>query len=282
MTDAVIPFAFDDALVRILMRDGEPWFVLADVCRVLEIGNPSQAAKRLDDDEQDTLTNDEGIAAPQVQSLTIINESGLYTLIMRSRKPEAKRFRKWVTAEVLPSIRKTGSYGFAAAPRPLPDPAPGEGPTVALNAKVAAVREYRSLFGPVRARALWRTLGLPEPDRVTVATPDAEDAGARAHLLAAPVPDGRTLAEAIAAVRGGEAETGRRLTRECWLTIAPEGVWLAYQCPFAIEAFAGTVWDNGGWRDAFRRLPGRLPGKVRAFGRYRAQSLHVPVYYGQH
>lgn len=162
-------------------------------------------------------------------------------------------------------------------PEPVPEPAPGDGPTVALNAKVAAVREYRSLFGPVRARALWRTLGLPEPDRVTIATSDAEDAGARAHLLAASVPDGRTLAEAIAAVRAGEAETGRYLTRECWLTIAPEGLWLAYQCPFAIEAFAGTPWDNGGWRDAFRRLPGRLPGKVRAFGRYRAQSLHVPV-----
>lgn len=169
-------------------------------------------------------------------------------------------------------------FAPATAPAPLPDPAPGEGPTVALNAKVAAVREYRSLFGPVRARALWRTLGLPEPDRVDITTPDAEDAGARAHLLAATFADGRTLAEALAAVRGGDAETGRRLTRECWLTIAPDGLWLAYQCPFAIEAFAGTVWDDGGWRDAFRRLPGRLPGKVRAFGRYRAQSIHVPVH----
>ena len=88
-----------------------PWCVLADVCRVLEIGNPSQAAARLDDDERHTLTTDEGISDPRVQALTIINESGLYSLILTSRKTQAKRFKKWVTAEVLPAIRKTGSYG---------------------------------------------------------------------------------------------------------------------------------------------------------------------------
>ena len=96
---------------RIIDRSGEPWFVLADVCRELNIGNPSDAANRLDDDEKDTIANNEGIADRRVQRLVIINESGLYSIILTSRKAEAKRFKKWVTNEVLPSIRKTGGYG---------------------------------------------------------------------------------------------------------------------------------------------------------------------------
>jgi prophage antirepressor-like protein len=98
---------------RIFDRDGEPWFVHVDVCRELDISNPSQAASRLDPDEKDTLINNEGIADSRAQSIVIINESGLYSLILTSRKPAAKKFRKWVTAEVLPSIRRTGGYGIA-------------------------------------------------------------------------------------------------------------------------------------------------------------------------
>jgi prophage antirepressor-like protein len=96
---------------RIIDRDGEPWFVLADVCAELGIGNPSQAASGLDDDERETLINNEGIADRRVQALVVVSESGLYSLILRSRKPEAKRFKKWVTSEVLPSIRRTGRFG---------------------------------------------------------------------------------------------------------------------------------------------------------------------------
>lgn len=107
------PFIFEDQhFVRTLTQQGEPWFVLTDVCRVLGIGNPSQAASRLDEDERMTLINNEGHSGQRggAQSFTIINESGLYSLILTSRKPAAKRFKKWVTSEVLPSIRKTGAY----------------------------------------------------------------------------------------------------------------------------------------------------------------------------
>ncbi len=103
-------FDFDGQAVRVIMRGDCPWWVLADVCRVLEIGNPSQAAARLDDDEKTTLTNDEGRPGSGAQSFTIINESGLYNLILTSRKPEAKRFKKWVTSEVLPALRRSGRY----------------------------------------------------------------------------------------------------------------------------------------------------------------------------
>lgn len=96
---------------RIIDRNGEPWFVLADVCRELEIGNPSQAATTLDEDERDTIINNEGIADRRVQRIVIISESGLWSLILRSRKPAARKLKKWVTSEVLPSIRRTGRYG---------------------------------------------------------------------------------------------------------------------------------------------------------------------------
>lgn len=93
---------------RVIDRNGEPWFILNEVCKKLEIANPSDAASRLDDDEKSAL----GIADPhgRMQRTNIINEPGLYSIILRSNKPEAKRFKKWITSEVLPTIRKTGGY----------------------------------------------------------------------------------------------------------------------------------------------------------------------------
>jgi prophage antirepressor-like protein len=94
---------------RIIDRNGEPWFVLADVCRELDISNVGDASSRLDDDEKDSIGITDAIG--RNRPTTIINESGLYSVILTSRKPAAKRFKKWVTSEVLPSIRKTGGYG---------------------------------------------------------------------------------------------------------------------------------------------------------------------------
>lgn len=108
----LIPHVFNTITIRSLERDGQIWFVAADVCKALEINNPSQALTRLDSDEKTTLTNNEGRAGQGAQNYNIINESGLYSLILRSRKTEAKQFKKWVTSEVLPSIRKTGSYSL--------------------------------------------------------------------------------------------------------------------------------------------------------------------------
>lgn len=93
---------------RIIDRNGEPWFVLSDVCGELDLANPRQAASRLDDDEKGVISMD---TLGGAQLATIINESGLYSLILTSRKDGAKRFKKWVTSEVLPSIRRTGKYG---------------------------------------------------------------------------------------------------------------------------------------------------------------------------
>lgn len=113
-----LTFTFSSQALRVIMRDGEPWFVAADVCAALTIGNVTDALKRLDDDEQ-TLVSIEGQAGNGAQSQNLINESGLYSLILGSRKPEAKKFKKWVTSEVLPAIRKTGRYVAPQAQPPV-------------------------------------------------------------------------------------------------------------------------------------------------------------------
>lgn len=100
-------FDFNDAPIRTMLRDEQPWFVAVDVCRVLEIANSRDAVGQLDEDEKGVgITDTLGGA----QKMQIISESGLYALVFKSRKPEAKTFRKWVTAEVLPALRKTGKY----------------------------------------------------------------------------------------------------------------------------------------------------------------------------
>ena len=94
--------------VRTVIREGQPWFVAADVCRVLEI-DPT-ATRRLDEDEKDTLRLTQGTSGNP--NVTIVNEPGLYVLVLGSRKPEAKAFKRWITHEVIPAIRKTGAYGL--------------------------------------------------------------------------------------------------------------------------------------------------------------------------
>lgn len=94
--------------MRVVDRAGEPWFVAADVCQALEVRNPRKAVSRLDEDERDAVTLSDAIG--RSQQMNAVSESGLYALIMGSRKPEAKTFRRWVTHEVLPTIRKSGRY----------------------------------------------------------------------------------------------------------------------------------------------------------------------------
>ena len=104
-------FPYEGHDVRLTVINGIPWFFNVDTCKVLDIQNPTDALSRLDDDEKSTLASTEG--GP---SRNIISESGLYTLIMTSRKPEAKKFRRWVTGEVIPAIRKAGSYSIQTKP----------------------------------------------------------------------------------------------------------------------------------------------------------------------
>lgn len=121
MSNELQVFNYQDNEVRTVLIDGEPWFVLKDVCSVLSLGSPHKVADRLDGDERNQIPLTDGLG--RQQETTIINESGLYNVILRSDKPEAKPFRKWVTGEVLPSIRKHGAYlTTETAERLLRDP----------------------------------------------------------------------------------------------------------------------------------------------------------------
>ena len=103
-------FNFHGAEVRVLMKDGEPWFVAKDISGILGYRDAANLVRRLDEDEKDTQKT----STPSgKQEMTIINESGLYNAVLGSTKPNAREFRKWVTGEVLPSIRKTGGYLIA-------------------------------------------------------------------------------------------------------------------------------------------------------------------------
>lgn len=118
-TADVTPFQFPATGqdVRTVQRDGEPWFVATDVCAVLDIAQTASSLRLLDDDEKG-VHSVHTLGGEQVAS--IVSESGLYSLILRSRKPEAKAFKRWITHEVLPSIRQTGGYQIDV-PRTLPD-----------------------------------------------------------------------------------------------------------------------------------------------------------------
>mgnify|MGYP001004880245 CR=1 FL=1 len=106
----IIPFDYHGNEVRSLMINNEPWFVAKDVCNVLELGDTSKSIARLDDDEKGTNS------IPTLggsQEMSIVSESGLYSLTLGSKKPEAKPFKRWITHDVLPTLRKTGAYSIS-------------------------------------------------------------------------------------------------------------------------------------------------------------------------
>ena len=119
-------FAYGEQQVRTVLSEGEPWWVLTDVCRVLGLKRADSTARKLDDDEKGThlVSTLRG-----KQQVITVNESGLYAVILRSDKPEAKKFKRWVTHEVLPSIRQTGAYDAASA-QPTIDTVPVAVPVV--------------------------------------------------------------------------------------------------------------------------------------------------------
>ena len=128
MQDTVLDSAISNSLqlfentdwkIRVIMRDGEPWFVAKDVCDCLDLGNISQTCSRLDDDERGIISND---TPSGKQEMLIVSEPGLYSLVGSSKKQEAKAFKRWVNHEVLPSIRKTGGYGIRTVDDMINDP----------------------------------------------------------------------------------------------------------------------------------------------------------------
>jgi len=133
-------FPLTNQETRIVDIDGNPWWLAKDVCEILGLENVSQAISRLDEDEKSFIIINDG--TPGTPNRAVINEPGLYSLILRSSKPEAKAFRRWVTHEVLPQIRKTGVYGDPMKALADPDALRGllltyTEKVIALEAKVA-------------------------------------------------------------------------------------------------------------------------------------------------
>lgn len=109
MSSQIVPFLFKGYQVRTYTDTlGAPWFVATDLCAVLGIGNSRQALTALDNDEKGVINSD---TPGGVQELATVNEPGMYSLVLRSRKPHAREFKRWLTHDVIPSIRKTGGYG---------------------------------------------------------------------------------------------------------------------------------------------------------------------------
>lgn len=165
------PLLFEEQfLVRVIDRGGEPWFVAADVCRILGITNVTQALSRLDEDELTLISNEgqnlrtEGQGGPQ--ALNLVSEPGVYRLVFTSRKPVAERFKRWLAHEVIPAIRRDGFYSArqretaipSAEPRPFPD-----WPMEELRTKRGVVDMYRLLYGVMAAQWVSPQMGFPPP-----------------------------------------------------------------------------------------------------------------------
>lgn len=181
--DQLSTYDFEDHAVRVITRDGEPWFVAADVCRVLGIVNNRDAIASLDDDEKDMVNmNTVGLTdgARGNPNAAIISESGYYTIAFRSDKPEAKRFRKWVTSVVLPAIRRTGAYVHPQAGATTAGPAGLDDMSLREAGHwLSMVREARLLKGRNAALSIWDRSPLPPIDaEAAVAAEEAHDIAA--------------------------------------------------------------------------------------------------------
>ncbi len=272
-------FDFEEHLVRVVMRDGDPWFVGKDVCAVLDLRNPHQAMAGLDDDERDTLHIKEGNAGNPER--VIISEPGVYRLVFRSRKPEAERFKRWLAHEVLPQIRRTGIY---APPEPT-GAALREAVTVAIDrdapmgSKAEILRVCRALFGKEAARALWSELGLPEvePDPMT----GTGEAVAVMRRILDHVPeggDGRTVRMlTLDAMEGDETARLALIGFGIRPSEDTDGFWITNSARPLRALFAMTGWADGSWRLALRRLRGAQTGPRASFAGHQSRTTWFPT-----
>lgn len=276
-------FDFEGAAVRTHMQGDEPWFVLSDVCRVLEIANAGNAAARLDDDEKGIHTMD---TLGGGQQMTIINESGLYSLILTSRKEAAKRFKKWVTSEVLPTLRRTGVYIMSPDDEDLPSLADGKvfGLKVSkVNAAARLISVANAIYGPDAARALWETeKGLPNISNKALSAlcGSAEDdpVGCFRHLMKAAAGQGRSLGDRLFAALTDPTEA--RKVKDCGILVGPTAssmsIAIANMHPFLARHFSETQWI-GDWKIALAQLPGACPSRTNLqFGPVKSKAVMLP------
>jgi prophage antirepressor-like protein len=292
---AIQPFAFEEHVVRVIERDEAPWFVGRDVCRALGIGNESQALGRLDDDEKGVCNvyplSDDYARGGGAQDAIVINEPGVYQLIFTSRKPEAKRFKRWLAHEVLPALRKHGAYAMpetsdAAADLAEPPEHPASRKVLLveeMNAKARLLCEARHIYGREAAAKLWTKFHLPRiEDRAPASLADSPEdlpESALKHLLnftagsALRVRDilRSAMLDRIAAKRA--EGLGLRVGPQTF----PNDLVVADSHDFLDKVFAETQW-RANWNMALARLPGarRCRKRVMIDGRH-ARGVAIPL-----
>lgn len=190
MTANLIPFTYQDQPVRVVEIDGEPWFVLADLCRVLDIANPRDTAQRITPESVGTadVLDSRGVSHPT----NIVDEPGMYEVVFLSRKPEAVTFRRWITTEVLPSIRKTGGYGVPQL----------TGPELLARALIEAQRTLQD--AEQRAQVAEDKVKVLEPKATYVDTYVADD-------------DLRLIRNVAKSIGVGEYELRHALVQHNWI-----------------------------------------------------------------
>jgi len=209
--------------------------------------------------------------------MLIINESGLYNLIFRSRKPEAKKFRKWVTAEVLPSIRKTGMYVEPGRIEPPKDEA-SYLPDRTFQQWINLIRETRLLYGRAAARDVWAKSPLPAPnEKVFNVRPSEfdEESGKEALQLILRSATNDGVVEDL--IRRRDEAAMRKAGVRPFVKDGKE--WLSVACICFRQAVKGTAFENGGLSRALLCLPGAfLLNKTMRFGLNVVRPVVVPLY----
>ncbi|QUS57381.1 Bro-N domain-containing protein [Pseudovibrio brasiliensis] len=254
---ALTIFDFEDHSLRTLSVEGLFWFIAKDVCTVLDIKNSRDAVAKLDSDDVRVVSTDTNAGKRQT---TAVNESGLYSLIFNSRKPAAKKFKKWVTAEVLPALRQSGTYSMGPTPQKQED-AKQVLLVNEMNARANLLKEARYIYGREAAMALWDRLGLPEiagegvNEVAGTAADDPE--GCLTHLINFTC--GKNLSVRIALAFALADDIGARRMEQLGIKLRPQaypdGVAIAYDHDYLWEVFRLTQW-HGNWKLALQKLVG--------------------------
>lgn len=264
MVDAVQNFAFHEDLVRIVVRNGRPWFVAADVCRALELKHVATAVDRL---PAASKSHHNFHTAGGDQALSIISEGGLYRLTFKSRTAKAEEFVDWVADEVLPAIRETGKYDPRGDLPPVREP-PHVDADSSFKSKLDCIRECRLIYGHQRAQVMWRTLGLPAvPPPPAPAMLGDEARRCLRWLLHSP-PDADSnmaIIDLIEAAMDGNAEA-RATLLSAGIVVYPErDAFLIANQNLRLRAIFGRTqfWNHA---RILKRLPGSCNGQAKIEG----------------
>lgn len=284
MNNNLLNFGFEDELVRVVNKDGDPWFVGVDVCRCLDIKEAHRSLDALTEDEKDrhTMTTPGG-----AQSMTIVSEAGLFRLVFNSRKPIAEKFKRWLAHEVLPALRKTGRYELPSAYKPdeglLAEIAQWRERALAdPRFALEKVRTAQRLYGKARARLVWELLGLLKVPELAEPSPLQDSFACLRQLLGYELKGGITVRDAVEVALDGVKEyaellksNGIRERRN------PDGFFVAISHPQVQDIFLETEWATGRWRHALCGLPGvRVPEPSQMrFGRDIYRGVFVPDRY---